>query len=225
MGLSTAALLMLGTSALAGGANYINQRNTQRDRNNLLLSAEQTNRKLQNQADTKTSHLISQIAGSTPNAEQANYEQTLKQVLSGNQSGGQSPLVQPGAVSGAYQGQAAQTGQGIRDYGNTQAALDAAMAAPGLQRRNEGFDMNRTRQQLSVLGEQAASNDFLTRLRLEGIQPNPWIAALGSLAGGAANAWGASQGKQSYAEWLKANQRAIPLGSFSGSGNIPPGLA
>jgi len=206
MGLSAGALIPLITSVVAGGAQYINQRNTQNDRNKLLLSAEQQNRQLQNQADSKTNSLINKVANSTPNASQSNYEQTLKQVLAGNQSGGQSPRVQPGAVSGAYQAQAAQTGQGIRDYGNTQAALDAAMAAPGLQRRNEGYAMNRTREQLSNIGNQVQGNDFLTRLRLEGIQPDPWLAALGSMATGAANAWGASQGNETYAEWLKKHK-------------------
>ena len=220
MGMSAAVLIPLITTAIAGGADYINQRNTQRDRNNILLSAEQTNRQLQDKADSNTNSLINKISSSTPDAQQANYEQALKNVLSQNQPGGQSPLVQSGAVSGAYQAQAAQTGQDIRNYGNTQAALDASMAAPGLQRVNEGVAMDRTRQQLSNLSNQASGNDFLTRLRLEGIQSNPWISALGSLASGAANSWSASQGKQSYADWLKANttQKSTPPPGYT-----PPG--
>lgn len=196
MGLSAAALVPLITTAAAGAANYINQRNFSNDRQNVLLDAMRRKREDQAAEDQQTADLIHKVASSTPQQSQAQYQQALNQVLSANQPHATAALPQPGAVSGAYQGQAAGTAQQIHDYGTGQAHALASLAAPKLERQNEGYAMQHYQEGLNQLARRLRGENWLTHMRYKDIRPNPWVAALGSMAMGVANAYGANAGSK-----------------------------
>ena len=52
------------------------------------------------------------------------------------------------------------------------------------QRMNENLDVGRTRSDLNAIGANISADDFLTRLRIQGQQVNPWVAGLLDVAKG-----------------------------------------
>ncbi len=72
----------------------------------------------------------------------------------------------------------------IKNFGEKVAGTLSRINAPGLQRRNEGFSAGRTGSELDGYGRESSGQDFLTRLRMGGIRPNPWGMAAGQVISG-----------------------------------------
>lgn len=69
----------------------------------------------------------------------------------------------------------------------TSANLMARIDAPTIQATREGQMRNDTLSQLSMLGDQSAHQDYLTRLRASMKRPNPWAVGAGQALNGYGN--------------------------------------
>lgn len=111
----------------------------------------------------------------------------LKQAqgLSGFDTGGDS--------SDAFKGRVAKRTGEVVDQADVLQGLFSRIDAPGDQRLQEGFERGDLGSDLSVFNRNSAAEDFLTRLRVAGIQRSPWMdmlaagmsGAAGGMAGGA----------------------------------------
>ncbi|KIQ21547.1 hypothetical protein [Xanthomonas campestris] len=114
--------------------------------------------------------------------------QYLQQVRAA-QGAASNGLRQAGAVSDAYQQQSNDAALGIADYGSSVANLMARIDAPQQQRQREAIESAQLGTDLGMIGRRSANDDFLTKLKLQSVRPNPWLAAAGQTASGAAGAW------------------------------------
>lgn len=79
-----------------------------------------------------------------------------------------------GQFSSAYSEAAEEAKAGVSEYGQKFADLMARLDAPTRQRQAEGFEFGRLGTGLGSLGRDASAQDFLTRLRMQGVRPNPY---------------------------------------------------
>jgi len=217
-------VIPLALAAAGEAANMYNQNQTRNDRQNQLMQSLATQRKLQAQADKATHGLVHKIAQSTPTAAKNASFSNFMNVLGANQGRSNADLGQVGNLSGAYQNAAANTASGVADYGRTQANALSSMKAPGLQRQNEGFQMADLGQHLNRLHNEMQSQNFLTKLRLEGIQPNAGIPALSGLLSGVAGSY-FNPKVETYANYVKRmqQQQQPQQQNWSSSGWNAPG--
>jgi len=188
MGLETAALIALGTTALGAGANYYNTRQTEKRQDSELARQIAARSKLQGEADTAVGRLLASRAASDASGERAaTSNQYLDQVRQA-QSAATAGLRQRGAVSDAYEQSARDAALGISDYGAATANLMARIDAPTQMRQREALENAQLGSDLGLLARRGSGQDYLSQLRLQGIRRNPWIDAASQLASGASGA-------------------------------------
>lgn len=188
MGLETAALVALGTSALGAGANYYNTRQTEKRQDNELANQIRQRAQLQGEADTAVNRLLASRAASDGTGERvATANQYLDQVRQA-QGAATAGLRQGGAVSDAYRQSANDAALGIGDYGATAANLMARIDAPNQVRQRESIENAQLGSDLGRVARRSAGQDYIGQMRLQGIRRNPWLDAFSQLASGASSA-------------------------------------
>lgn len=175
------ALSLLGT-----GLNAYNQRQTVKAQDNQLAKQIRQQSARQGQADTAVNELLTQRATTDGSAERGASSNQYLQQLQATQASANRGLGQAGAVSDAYRTAANDAALGVSDYGTTAANLMARMDAPQRQRQRESLENSNLQTRLGLIGRQASSDDYLSRLRLQSIRENPWLSAAAQAANGAA---------------------------------------
>jgi len=181
-------------AAVSAGATYYNTQRTAKKQDDALAAQIRASGERQRAADSKVNELIAQQGASTSADERAStLDQYMSQVRAqqGNATAG---LNQVGAVSDAYKQSGADAALGIADYGGKVASLMSRMDAPALQRVNEAIAANRIAGDIDRIKRFSDGDDYLARLRLQGIQRNPLIDAAANVAGGYAKGWGRNSG-------------------------------
>jgi hypothetical protein len=143
----------------------------------------------QQDADAAVADLINKTANSNDQGQQQSLLGKFTQQIQdarGNATGG---LNQVGNVSDAYKASGADAALGIADYGKRVADLTSRIDAPTLQRQDEQAARLRFTSDLGGISRDAAGDDFLAKLRLQRIRPNPW----GEAAADALGAYGGSK--------------------------------
>lgn len=141
------------------------------------------------QADQRVTDNIRQLEGSTPEAERATANSEFMQALrqASLQDGGSDGFSTPGATSDRFNSGTQVVRKAIGNESKATAGQLARIDAPINQRVREGQQRANTASQLSMLERDSAAQDFLTRLRVASIQPNPWVMAASQLGQGAAS--------------------------------------
>lgn len=193
-------------AAVAGTTTYVNNRNMAKRQDNELAAQLMRSSAKQKQADAKVNEAIAKTGASTGESERGTVlSQYLSQLnrAKGATMGG---LTDMPAANDAYRRDAANAALGLEETGKNRAELFSTLDAALLQRQNEAELRRDTGSDLDVLAGDVAADDYLTRLRLRGIRPNPYLSAIGSAAsafggaysggaaGGAASALGSSAG-------------------------------
>lgn len=143
----------------------------------------------QGEADVATT--IGQVAKSnaktqdTANDQLAQYRAALQQGAGINASA--SPNV-PGAGK-AYKGAQAVAGAGAKDYTDAIAGSAATTQGTQLERVGENEQLADTAGKLGQLQGQAQNENYLTKLKVQSTQANPWLTGLGSLMSAAGSGW------------------------------------
>ncbi|MGA0588098.1 hypothetical protein ACO2Q2_13355 [Dyella sp. KRB-257] len=170
--------LAIGAALLSAGLGYYNQEQTASRQDRTLANSLRQQYALQHQEDAKTRQLIQQTAQSTPDAAKSDLLGKFMAQIQANGGNTTRPLGQAGAVSDAYTKAANDASLGLSNYGSTNAGLVASIDAPAVQRQAEAANLSRYGSQLNDLKRQSSVQDYLTRLRLQGIRPNPWLSAV-----------------------------------------------
>jgi len=171
----------------------------------------------QQDADSAVADLINKTAQSSDQGQQqsllGNFMQQIQDAR-GNATGG---LNQVGNVSDAYKTSGADAALGISDYGKKVADLTSRIDAPTLQRQDEQAARLRFGTELGGISRDAAGDDFLAKLRLQKIRPNPW----GEAAADALAAYGGSKAGGGYSTSPRSTG-AVTFSNGYGS-NLPFG--
>jgi len=138
----------------------------------------------QDRADAAVNELLTQRATNDGGRERAGIERSFLDQAQAAQMAATNGLRQSGAVSDSYRTAANDAALGISDYGRTAANLMSRIDAPQQMRRREALQSGNLASQLGLIGRQSQSDDFLGRLQLQSIQPNPWLNAAGQIAQG-----------------------------------------
>lgn len=184
------------TSAAAGGAAYINQRNTAKRQDSELAAQLRASGQKQQQADAKTAALIASEAKSTAAPERAKIAADFGKEVATKMPQATSGLNVPGGASAAYEKAGSDRALGIADYANTRAGNIADIDAPYAQRLDEKINRGRFGTDISQIDRFNRGDNYLSNLRLSQIKGNPKLALFSSLVGGAGNA--AAKGAGAY---------------------------
>jgi len=153
---------------------------------------------LRQQAAGQVNKTVSQVASSTPKAnQQASATDFINQLKANNAAASTAPTGSP-AIPGAnprYATTQAANNQVVQNYGNTQAMDLSNMLAAVKQRQQEGLNANTLQANLGVIGAKSAGDSFVNQLRTAAVgQQNPWWSLAGTALKGAGMAAGANFG-------------------------------
>lgn len=173
---------------------------------------------IQRQAGERVNQQIQELNASNPDAERAAATQDFVTALQRARltQGGEGLETPGGAVSdrfktGADEARAAAGGENVRLAGQL-----ARIDAPAYQRVKEGQRMAAAGSDLGLLSGTSAAQDYLMKLKLAGIAPNPWVDA----AGQGLSAWA-----QAYAGRAQPSATgSVPTGGVSGTIRRPAQL-
>lgn len=151
---------------------------------------------LQKQGEAEASTQIGQLAKSnaatqkTSSDQLAAYQKALQQGSGITSS--DNPNV-PGA-SKAYKSATTQATGGASDYVNKIANSAATTQGTQLERVDENTQMGATAGNLGILNNEANEQNYLTKLKVQSTQANPWLKGLGTLLSVAGAAYGGAAG-------------------------------
>lgn len=200
-------------AAVGGGATYVSQKQAADKQDDILGAQIRQQSARQDEADKSVNQLLANRTTSDAANERGNASAQYLQQVRAAQGAASNGLRQAGAVSDAYQQQSNDAALGIADYGANVANLMARIDAPQQQRQREAIESAQLGTDLGLIGRRAAADDFLAKLKIQGVQPNPWLAIGGSVASGlgqgmAAGGWGtgaASVSDQATAATMRNN--------------------
>ena len=173
--------IALGITLLGAAASAYNTQQTAKKQDRALAAQINQQGQKQQQASAKIAEALAAQAQSDSVDEQAqqmdSYLTTLRQ---GQQNAGLN--TGPGGFSEEYRRGTAEAGQQLGEYGTGRAGLLSRIDAPRLQRQNEGILFDTLGNELRMIGREASGQNYLDQLRLNSIQRDPWLDALGSVA-------------------------------------------
>lgn len=174
--------LLTAAAGTAAGTIAQNQARAQQDRAAAAGIARQA--EFSRAANQKVQKHIQQVANEDPHEDIAKRQATYLDALRRAQPATDAAL--PAVAGGSHR--FAEDVSGAQEAGAGEAAntagLMARIDAPSIRLEREGQGINDTLSQISMLGDQSAHQDYLTRLRASMIQPNPWLTGAGALAKG-----------------------------------------
>lgn len=174
-------------AAAAAGAQYYNTRQTGKRQDEALAAGIRQQSKTQRKADERVQQTIGEIAGSSPADATAAAREGYQQAVRGTD--------QMAASGQALSGLSEAYDQAARAANTTAAGRTGAVAdllsridAPLQQRQSEGFRVGDLGTDLSILKRTSQGQDFLSRLKAQGVRRNPWIDAFSAGLQGYASA-------------------------------------
>lgn len=156
----------------------------------------------QREADAMVNNEIQKVAASTPEADRAAAQQDFLTQLRRTRASEVGGNPAAGAVSDDYTSDLSGAQANVIDFGKRSADIASRISAPGRQRMREGVSSNRLNTQLGRIARESSGNDFLTRLRMQAMQPNPWVDAAAGIAQGAASGMAANGGFSGNKTWV-----------------------
>ena len=171
------------TSAAAGGAAYINERNTAKKQDSELASQIRASGQKQQQADAKTAALIASEAKSTPEAARSKINADFGKEIATRMPQATAPLGTQGATSEAFKKSGSDRALGIADYASERAGNIADIDAPYAQRRDDAINRGRFGTDIGLIDRTNRGDNFLSN-----IKGNPKLALFSQLVGGAGKA-------------------------------------
>ena len=214
-----AAWVPLLVAAIGGGASYYNGVKTANKQDQVLAEGIREKGRRQQGADAKVNELIQKTGDSNAEGDKSQALQQYMQQLSASRGQANGGLGQLSGVSDAYQKDSANAALGIQDYGGKIAGLMSRIDGPMAQRRREGNDQADFGVAIDQIKRFAEGDDFLNRLKLNGVRRNPLLDAFSAAASGYAS--GSSLGAGSGSSSIFGGVPAQGSGSWlpSGYGN------
>lgn len=181
--------------AAAGyAANETNQQQIREKEDKTLTAQLLRNAARDKDAQAEVNKTITAQATSTPDDERSTLLQGLNQALTANRAASTAGVQGTAGASNQYAKDAAAAALGIADTGQRQANLASRLDAPILQRQNEAQNMRKLKTATDLIGDDARTDDYLTKLKLRGITGSPFLRMIGAIAGGASQTVGSGGG-------------------------------
>jgi len=182
-------------AAASGGVSYVNNRNTAKKQDQELAGSLRSKRALQQKADSEVQKLITDTEKSNPQEEIAKSLSQYTEQLRRSQGMQGSAIQGLSGASDKYQQDQVAANSGIAQYGDKIAGLMSRIDGAARQRENEGVNRMDFQNRISMLGREGEGQDFLSRMRLDGIRPNAGLSALSEiLAGASGGSYGGGKG-------------------------------
>lgn len=175
-------------AAVAAGASIYNTNRTAKKQDEALAEGIRRQSQTQRRADAKIAEELTSLEGSRSGDEAATTLQQYQQALQGSEQQAKAGQALTG-LSKEYDAATNVAGQERGDYVGNIAGLLSRMDAATQQREGEGFRIGDLASNLRILGREAQGQDFISRMKAQGVRRNPWIdaaaAAMNAYAGGA----------------------------------------
>jgi hypothetical protein len=171
-------------AAAAAGAQVYNTNRTARKQDEALAEGIRRQSQTQRKADTRLSEELTSLEGSRSGDEAASTLQQYQQALQGSEQQARSGQALTG-LSKEYDAATTASNAQSGDYVGRIAGFLSRMDAATQQREGEGFRIGDLGSDLRILGREAQGQDFIARMRAQGIRRSPYIDA----AAAAANAY------------------------------------
>lgn len=171
------ALIAAGTALSAGTQMHAMRKQDREAAEGLRRQGE-----IQQRAGRRVQQQIQELQASNPEGERKaasdQFMTALRKARTVSPTGGDA-FSTPGATSNRFASDVSSARATADDEAATSAGQLARIDAPMLQRVREGQRAAATASDLSMLDRDSAAEDFLTRMRVSRIAPNPWLSALG----------------------------------------------
>jgi hypothetical protein len=164
-------------AAAGAGVSEANNRRTARKRDEETAAGIRRQAETQRESNLKLNEVLGEIAKSSPAAARSNLNQQFRNNVRRQRALALGNLAQQGDVSEAAQQASQLAGINAASYAKNVANLLAGVDAAGLQRQNERKTRGNLAMDRARLGRNSAQDDFLTRLRVNRIQPHRADAA------------------------------------------------
>lgn len=195
MAMATGTALALALAAASAGLQYQNTKKTTERQDAQAAAGIRQQGERQKQADAKVADEVERLKASTAEDERAASLGSFMDALRKTKGSATAGLEGPGGE--AFRLAAEEASTGVQNKAAADASLLARIDAAGQQRQGEGFGYGRLGTDLSLIGRQAAGDDFLNQLRLSSIRRNAGLdlaAGLMSAGSGAAMGGGGAAG-------------------------------
>lgn len=179
------ATLGLVLAATGTGVNTYNQQRALSKQDKAAAQGIRQQSELQRQASGRTMQHVDEFARSDPSAEQAQSLDGFMNALRASQNSTEGSLRPVAGANPRFAEDVAASRQGLGQESAARAGRMSAIDAPMLQRLRERQQFNTAATDIGELGRQSDATDFLTRLRVNSIQPNPWLGAAAGIMQGA----------------------------------------
>jgi hypothetical protein len=186
MGLEATTLAYIGMalSAAGAGAQAHTARSAAKEQDQAAARGIRNQQMKQREIDERVSQGIGDLEGSTPEEETAqSLEQFMQQLRGANTTGSDIPV-----TGGRYGEDTAASKAAIGNYGEKVAQILSRIRGASEQRVGEGYAVGRMGSDVAGQQREASGQAFLDQLRLNGIRPNDWTNAAGSVAQGVGGA-------------------------------------
>lgn len=187
-------LIPLALAAAGTGVDMYNTKRTNDKRDDLAVQGLKRQQEHQRNADARVSQQIGALEQSSP---EASRDQALTGYLEqlraqrGAATGGVQNV--PGA-SKRYAADVDTNQAAIGNYGQRVAGTLSRIQAAGRQRQQEGIGTGRMMADVAGIARNASGDDTVNRMRVAGVQANPWLTALSGVLKAAGMAYGATAG-------------------------------
>jgi hypothetical protein len=175
----------LAISALSAGAGAYNNKRAADKQEEVATNMSRQQQRHQRDADAALDGNLDALAASDGDAERQQSLDGFLQQLRANQ---QSSRGTPGSEGGErFQQDSATAQAAVKNYGGKRSDVLSRIAAPGRQRQNEGIAANRAQDDVAGIARNASGDEFLKRLRMQSIVPDPWLMAASQVGQGVAS--------------------------------------
>jgi hypothetical protein len=203
-------------SAIGAGASAYQTHQVAKDQDQAAAQGIRTQQAKQREIDARASQEIDALEQSSPEDERAaameKYMTQLRTARGNMEGDGNIPN-----ASDRYQKDVVASKAGIGNFGEKVADILSRVQAAGDQRRNEGYSFGRAGSDIAGTAREAQGADFLNRLRISGIQRNPWVDAGSNVLQGVAQGMSAK-----YASGAGPGPKPGWGGTGAGGGVPPP---
>lgn len=216
----------VGVAVASAAVQQYNQHQTAKKADKIAAQGIAEQAKLQREANTKLNDQLDVLETSTPEEEYQSRSGQIRDQLRRKQAIGLAGIQNTGGGDAVTTMAEAGRGKAV-DYGDFINAAVSGMDAPKLQRQGENFMFADTNSALNIVRRNSAQEDFMTRLRMNGVRQNPWLsmlsAGLSAYAGGAAGGFGGGKTMAGSGTAVPGSTQ-LPSTFYTQSANALPGM-
>ena len=171
-------------SAVGTAAGAANQQRALRRQDRAAAQGLRNQGELQRKSANRATSELRDFSRSGPEGEQAASLDAYMNALRESQSSTEGSLPGVAMANPRYAEDVANSRQRVGADAAARAGRASVIDGAGMQRLREGQGIGRASAEIGELGRQSNAEDYLTRLRVAGIRPDPWVSAAAQIMQG-----------------------------------------